>query len=105
MYAVVDINSRQYIVEEGQRLLVDLQQDSPGESVEFDRVLLLGGQDDGTVVGKPTIEGAKVVADIVDHQRLKKIQVRTYKRRKNFRRHKGHRQPMTEVQISKIVTP
>ncbi len=104
MYAVIADSGRQFYVEEGQRILVDRKEVEPGQTIEFDQVLLIGGGDSEAKIGRPQIEGAKVVADVVGNMRTKKIHVGTYKRRKNFRRHKGHRQTMTEVTIREIVS-
>lgn len=103
MYAVIVDSGSQFCVEEGQKLLVDFRQVEPGQTIEFDRVLLVGGGEGGTVVGQPTVAGAKVVADVLGSLRSKKVHVQTYRRRKNFRKHKGHRQTMTEIRISKII--
>ena len=103
MYAVIVDSGTQFCVEEGQTLTVDLKGVEPGEKIEFDRVLLVGGEN-GTIVGKPLVEGAKVVASVIDNFRDKKVHVRVYKRRKNYRKHKGHRQPLTQVRIEQIVS-
>lgn len=112
MYAVIataadtnDLLGRQILVEEGQEIMVDLRDGvEKGQTIEFDRVLLVGGLPDGVKVGQPTIAGAKVVAEVIDEEiRLKKIVIRQYKKRKNWRRHKGHRQSMTVIKISQIV--
>ena len=105
MYAVISDRGRQHWVEEGQILLLDLTDAEPGQTLEFDQVLLLGGVQTGPLVGQPTVAGAKVVASIRGEERMKKIHVRTFKRRKNFRRHRGHRQRMTAVEITQIVGP
>lgn len=103
MYAIIADSGTQYCVEEGQTLLVDLKNVPEGEKIEFEKVLLVGGEASGTVIGKPTVAGAKVVAEVVAHSRGPKIKVLVYKRRKNFRKHRGHRQSMTEVRIEKII--
>src|SRR5688500_1505390 len=105
MYAVIVDSGTQFFVEEGQKLLVDLRAGEPGQTLEFDRVLMVGGGEQGPKIGTPLLDGAKVVASIVGETRLKKIHVGTYKRRKNYRRHKGHRQRMTEIKISQLVAP
>lgn len=104
MYAIIADSGTQYCVEEGQRLLVDLRDAEAGAKIEFDKVLLVGGEESGAVIGKPTVAGAKVVAEVLGHPRGEKIKVLVYKRRKNFRKHRGHRQTMTEVKIEKIIT-
>ena len=107
MYAIVAGNGtqgRQYWVEEGQEILVDLLAVEPGASIDFDRVLMVGGRDDGTLIGAPTVPGAKVTCDVVDHIRTPKIFVQVYKRRKNYRKKRGHRQSMTKLRINRIIT-
>lgn len=101
MYAVIADGGKQYCVEEGQTVLIELRSDEPGQSIEFDRVLAIGGE--SIQLGQPVIDGAKVVAEVLAHIRLPKVQIQDYKRRKNFRKHKGHRQPMTEIVIRQIV--
>ena len=105
MCAVISDRGRQHCVEEGQTVLLDRCDVEPGQEIELDRVLLLGGGQAGPLVGQPTVPDAKVVASVVRNLRTKKIHVQTYKRRKNYRRHKGHRQQMTEVKIDRIVVP
>ncbi|MGL4463590.1 MAG: 50S ribosomal protein L21, partial [Planctomycetia bacterium] len=77
----------------------------PGSTIEFDQVLMIGGLADGPKVGQPLLEGAKVVAEVVGTVRGQKIHIRQYRRRKNFRKHKGHRQSYTEVTVTQIVVP
>lgn len=103
MYAIIADSGTQFCVEEGQTLLVDLKDIEEGKSIEFDQVLLIGGGDDGPVIGKPTVPGAKVIAEVVGHERMPKIRIQIYKKRKNYRKRRGHRQSMTEVKIQQIV--
>ena len=103
MYAVIDDNGRQYCVQEGQKIEIDYRAFEPGQTLEFDRVLLVGGSEAGTKVGQPVVPGAKVVAAVVGKVKGKKTRMVMYKRRKNFRRHRGHRQPMTAISIRQIV--
>ena len=102
MYAIVDIAGKQFRVKEKEILAVPRLEGEEGAKVEFERVLLIS-TDDGVQVGQPVVEGAKIEASIVDHDREKKIIVFKKKRRKNYRRKKGHRQPFTRIQIEKIV--
>lgn len=106
MFAVIENGSRQYRVEEGQILTVDFRAGSEaGESVSFDRVLLAnaGG---ASAVGKPTIDGASVAAEVVDPEfKGEKLEVQKIRRRKNSRRHTGHRQKYTKVKITAINIP
>ena len=103
MYAVFEDGSRQYRVQEGDVLTVDFRPAEIGANVEFDRVLLCQSDAD-TKIGQPLIEGARVVAEVVDHPTTK-LYVQHFRRRKNYRRLRGHRQPYTSVKIQKIVVP
>jgi large subunit ribosomal protein L21 len=100
MYAVIKTGGKQYRVSEGDRLRVEKLAGEVGGTVELGEVLMLGG--DAPKVGKPTVPGAKVVAEIVAQDRAKKIIVFKIKRRKNYRRKNGHRQPFTELRIKAI---
>jgi len=100
MYAVIKTGGKQYRVSEGDRLRVEKLDGEVGGSIEFDEVLMIGGEK--PVVGKPLVEGAKVKAKITAQDRAKKVIVFKMKRRKNYRRKFGHRQPYTELQINAI---
>ncbi len=104
MYAIFEDGSHQFRVREGDRLVVDRRQGDPGSEVVFSKVLLLTGGD-GATIGAPVVEGAKVVAKIVNQFRDKKIIIQKFRRRKNLRRRKGHRQPYTMIQITQVVAP
>ncbi|MBI3407522.1 MAG: 50S ribosomal protein L21 [Planctomycetes bacterium] len=103
MYAVFEDGSRQYRVQEGDVVKVDFREVEVGASVEFSRVLLCQSEAD-TKIGQPVIEGARVVAEVVDHPTTK-LYIQHFRRRKNYRRLRGHRQPYTSVKIQKIVLP
>jgi large subunit ribosomal protein L21 len=100
MYAVIRTGGKQYRVSEGERLRVEKLDGAVGDSLSFDQVLMLGG--DKVQIGKPLIAGAKVTAEIVAQDRAKKIIVYKYRRRKNYRRKAGHRQPFTELKVTAI---
>jgi large subunit ribosomal protein L21 len=100
MYAVIKTGGKQYRVSEGDTLRVEKLDGDVGSKVEFDEVLMIGG--DKVAVGKPTVAGAKVSAEIVAQDKAKKIIVFKMKRRKNYRRKQGHRQPYTELRITGI---
>ena len=98
--AVVQIAGKQVRVHENDVIKVPLLADEVGSSVEFDQVLLVS---DGEVrIGTPVLDGAKVVAEVVEHGREKKIRVFKMKRRKTYRRTKGHRQHFTQLRITAI---
>jgi len=100
MYAVIKTGGKQYRVAEGQKLRVERLPGNPGDSLNFDEVLFLGG--DAPKVGRPLVAGASVSAQILGQDRAKKIIVFKLRRRKNYRRKQGHRQPYTELRITAI---
>lgn len=101
MYAIISDGGRQYRVEEGQELEVDYRDVAKGEEMTFGRVLAVSG-DGGLQLGKPTVDGASVVAEVIGPTQGEKIYVQKFRRRKTFRRRTGHRQMYTKVRISKI---
>lgn len=101
MYAVIATGGKQYRVSEGGRLRVEKIDGDVGAKVVFDHVLMLGGEGKAKV-GRPVVAGAKVEAEIRDQNRARKVVVFKLKHRKNYRRKYGHRQPYTEVEITKI---
>jgi large subunit ribosomal protein L21 len=102
MYAVFEDGSRQYRVSEGDQLDVDFRDAQAGNQIEFNRVLLFSGTE-GVRVGTPTVENAKVVAEVVEQRRGEKLYIQKFKRRKNYHRRTGHRQELTRVRIKQIV--
>ncbi len=103
MYAIIADGSHQYRVEEG--LVFEVQRkdlDDSAKTVEFDRVLMVGGLPDGAKIGNPTVDGAKVTASIVDEVKGNKLVIRKYNRRKGYTLKKGHRQKYLRVKIDKI---
>jgi large subunit ribosomal protein L21 len=101
MYAVFEDGSRQYKVSEGDQVKVDYRESEPGTRLEFPRVLLYAGGET-LHIGQPTVEGARIVAEVIDHPTTKTY-VQHFRRRKNYRRLRGHRQPYTKVQIRNIL--
>ena len=102
MYAIVDIAGQQFKAEAGRRLYVHRLEAEQGSVVEFDKVLLVDNE--GTVqVGTPVVEGAKVVAEVLSHLKGDRVIVFKKKRRKGYRKKKGHRQYLTEMKINEIV--
>lgn len=103
MYAVFEDGSRQYRVSEGDVVNVDFREAAVGASIEFNRVLLLQHDTDATI-GQPTLQGARIVGEVVGFPSTKTY-IQHFKRRKNARRFNGHRQPYTAVRIKQIVSP
>lgn len=101
MYAVIVAGSRQFKVSKGQTLTLDRLPGNVGDKCTFDRVLLVNGNG-ATKVGTPTVAGASVEATITSQGKGEKLTVFKYKRRKNYKRNHGHRQPVTVVEISAI---
>lgn len=102
MYAVVVTGGKQHRVREGDLLRVEKIEGEIGVSVTLDRVLMIGAED-GAQIGTPTVPGAKVSAEIVRQGLAKKILVMHKKRRKRYRKLRGHRQPFTHLKITGIV--
>ncbi|GEK74509.1 MULTISPECIES: 50S ribosomal protein L21 [Halomonas] len=101
MYAVIKSGGKQYRVQEGQTLKLEKLEVPTGDTIEFDEVLLVGGDDD-VQVGAPTVDGAKVSAEVVAHGRGDKVNIIKFRRRKHSMKRQGHRQWFTEVKITGI---
>ena len=101
MYAVIRTGGKQYRVSEGDTLRVEKLAGDVGSTIKLGEVLLIGG--DKLVIGKPLVAGASVSAEIVAQDRAKKIIVFKFRRRKNYRRKRGHRQPFTELKIKSVL--
>jgi large subunit ribosomal protein L21 len=103
MYAVFEDGSRQYRVSEGDVVKVDFREADIGSRLEFQRVLLYQGGE-GLNIGRPVIEGARIVGEVVDHPSTK-LYIQHFRRRKNYRRLRGHRQHYTAVRVRSILLP
>lgn len=104
MYAIVEINGQQFKAEEGKKLFVHHVKDAQeGQTIEFEKVLLV--DNDGAItVGAPTVEGAKVVCEVVQPLvKGEKIIVFKMKRRKDSRKMNGHRQQYTQVEVKSVI--
>jgi len=101
MYAVVVTGGKQYRVQEGDVLFVEKLNADVETTIELNEVLAVG-KEDGLVVGKPVVEGAKVVAKVLAQGKAKKIIVFKFKRKLDYRKKQGHRQSYTKIQIEKI---
>ncbi len=102
MYAVIETGGKQYKVQEGDIISVEKIDSEEGDKIDFSKVLLVS-KEDGLIVGKPYIEGAKVEGSVLEQGKGKKIVVFKYKAKKNYKKKQGHRQPFTKVKIEKIV--
>jgi large subunit ribosomal protein L21 len=103
MFAVFEDGSRQYRVNEGDQVRLDYREAEIGTRLEFPRVLLYQGADE-LQIGRPTIAGARVLTEVVDHPSTK-LYIQHFRRRKNYRRLRGHRQHYTTVQVRSILLP
>ena len=101
MYAVLVTGGKQYRVQEGDVLFVEKLNAEVETTVELNQILAVG-KEEGLIVGKPVVEGAKVVAKILAQGKAKKIVVFKFKRKKDYRKKQGHRQAYTKIQIEKI---
>ena len=99
-YAVIRTGGKQYRVEPGSLVRVEKLDGDVGSSVEFTEVLLAGG--DAIRIGTPLVEGVTVRGEIVGHARDRKVLIFKKKRRKNYRRRRGHRQSLTTVKVTEI---
>jgi len=101
MYAVIATGGKQYRVEKGGVLRVELLKAEPGATVEFDQVLLIA-DGDKISVGTPRLKGSKVTATVEAHGKGDKVTIVKFRRRKHYLRMKGHRQNYTQVRINEI---
>ncbi|HIQ98710.1 MAG TPA: 50S ribosomal protein L21 [Candidatus Scybalocola faecavium] len=100
MYAIIATGGKQYKVAEGDIINVEKLGVEAGESVTFDQVLVVSG--DEVKVGNPTVEGASVAATVVGNVKGKKVIVYKFKRKTGYHKKNGHRQAYTKVKIEKI---
>jgi len=102
MFAVIRAGGKQYKVAEDQVLQVEGISGEPGSIVQLGEVIMLGGEQ--PVLGSPTVAGASVAAEIIEHGRGPKVIAFKKRRRKNSRRKRGHRQEFVLIRISEILT-
>ena len=100
MYAIIETGGKQVKVEVGDKIYVEKLNVEAGQDVSIDKVLFVGGE--STKVGAPYVEGAKVVGEVTEQGKHKKVVVVHYKPKKNIRKKNGHRQAFTQVKIEKI---
>lgn len=101
MFAVIETGGKQYRVQQGDVIDVEIFAEADAESVSFDKVLLVGNDDDVTI-GTPMVEGASVAGELLANVRAPKITVFKKKRRKGYKRTQGHRQNLQRVRIGSI---
>ncbi|MBT3866294.1 MAG: 50S ribosomal protein L21 [Gammaproteobacteria bacterium] len=101
MYAVIESGGKQHRVEPGEVLRLEKLDASEGETVNFDKVMMIG-EGENIQIGTPFVDGGAVTAEVVSHGRGDKITIIKMRRRKHYRRQAGHRQSFTEVKIKEI---
>jgi len=101
MYAIIETGGKQYKVQAGDVIQVELLKQDAGTSYTFDKVLAVYS-DKSAKIGKPLLEGASVSATVLGDGKAKKVIVYKYKSKKGFHKKKGHRQPYTNVKIEKV---
>ena len=104
MNTIIDISGKQYNVKKGDVIAIDKIDKKENEKIEFNNILLLKNKDESIKIGTPYVKDTKVEAKVLEHVRDKKVFVFKFKRRKNYKRLRGHKQPYTLVKISKIIT-
>jgi large subunit ribosomal protein L21 len=102
MYAIIESGSHQYRVSTGDRIQVDKRPEEAGSEVTFDKVLLVAEEGQSPAIGAPLLTGATVSAKVIRTFRGKKVIIQKFRRRKGYRRKKGHRQTYTTVEITGI---
>lgn len=100
-YAVVEAGGKQFKVKKGDRLAIEHVEAEPGETIDLDRILAVGGGAE-LAIGTPTVEGAKVVARVVEQTRGDKVIAFKKKRRKGYHKKIGHRQMLTQIEVDDI---
>ncbi len=102
MIAVIATGGKQFKVEVGQTLRIEKVEAEVGGEISLDKVLLTTAEGQESRIGAPTVEGAVVKAKVLSHGKGKKVLSQKFRRRKQFRRIHGHRQPYTEIEITDI---
>jgi large subunit ribosomal protein L21 len=102
MFAIIQSGARQYRAEPNRVIEVNRLPLEKGAEFTSEQVLFVGGEDAKAQVGTPYVKGARVTGVVVDHLRGKKVIIYKLKRRKNYRRTRGHRQELTRVRIERI---
>lgn len=103
MYAIVQTGGKQYRVSEGDIINVEKLNAEAGSTVELNEVLVIGDAD-SMLIGKPFVEGAVVTAELLENGKADKVYIYKYKAKKDYRKKQGHRQPFSKLQIKSIAT-
>ena len=101
MYAVIESGGKQHRVKEGETLKLEKIEVATGESIDFDKVLMVG-EGESAKIGAPYVKGGKVTAEVIAQGRHKKVKIMKFRRRKHSMKQAGHRQWYTEVKITSI---
>ena len=101
MFAVFSSGGKQHRVTEGEVIKLERLVAEPGDEVVFDKVLVVADGDQVTV-GKPYVDGGRITAEVIGHDRHKKVRIIKFRRRQNYMRHQGHRQWYTQLKITGI---
>jgi large subunit ribosomal protein L21 len=101
MYAVFRTGGKQYRASPGDTLRVEKLDAAEGDAVEFDEVLMIGEGDQATI-GAPLVAGGKVAAKVLSQAKARKVGIVKFRRRQNYKRTKGHRQPYTLIEVTDI---
>ncbi|MDB5312423.1 MAG: rplU [Gemmataceae bacterium] len=101
MYAIIEDGSRQYRVEPNSTVVIDYRDVLPGQQIELTKVLLYQSGAE-TLIGQPLVEGARIIGEVTELP-TKKTMIQKFRRRKNYRRLKGHTQPFVRVKIKHIL--
>ncbi len=102
MYAVIESGGKQYKVSEGTVLKVEKLEVAVGDRLSIDKVLMINDENGNVKVGNPLVNNARVEVEVMEQGREKKVVVFKYKRRKNYRKKQGHRQPFTKIKVLTI---
>jgi len=102
VYAIIKTGGKQYKVSEGDVIRVEKLEAEKGDQLTLDTVLMVNDENGNVKIGEPLVDGAKVQVKVIAQDRDKKIIVYKYKRRKNYHKKQGHRQPYTKLLIEKI---
>ncbi|AKZ66164.1 50S ribosomal protein L21 [Candidatus Palibaumannia cicadellinicola] len=101
MYAIFQSGGKQYRVSEGQTIRLEKLNIATGNTVEFDKIMMINSGNH-IYIGSPIVNNGKIIAKIVNHGRSDKLKIVKFRRRKHFRKHHGHRQWFTDVEVTSV---